>query len=397
SRFEIGQKLDALSETNVARVTHLEEAAARAMGETGLKEAMSYVSPLSAPAARKAAPAPFPLPDTLEVRVGGDRLTFKKLHYEAMIANSPVAERPKNVQELRAMLAARIRRGRAILKAVFTGNGHRYEATPRNAACVTLALHAGTVAKGELNTRGAFSVADPDGYLYRWLDTSKELYLRTATHAAVYHHQNIDGHMNMPRGFDIPEGMGGLMGGMRTFHYFALPKQNGQPRRLYLKCETYGIYRNTISAEEEEASRSPGMQTRLSRWGDTAESINHCLSLATVFARMGKNDGNRKENFPASVRTVLENAQGELRRAGFDIWAERLGKDVDKSGGKTQGGIRQLLNNLADLLNFDSDNQTVLKIASDILEAASAYAGERTGEGSARMGNEVMLEREEVV
>ncbi len=397
SKYGAEQKLDALSESNVASVTHSDEAAARASGGTGLEEARHYVSPLSAPAAGNPAPAPFALPETLEVRIGRDRWTFQKQHYEAMVANAPVAERPRSVEELRARLAARIKLGRTILMAVFSGNGHRYAATPRNAACVTLALHAPTVAKGELNTRGAFSVADPDGYLYRWLDTSKEIYMRTSTHANVFHHQQIDGHMNMPRGFDIPEGMGGLMGGMRTFHYFALPSQNNQPRRLYLKCETYGIYRSTISAKEEEDSRAPGMQTRKSRWGDTAESIKHCMSLATVFSRMGESKGNRKENIPASVRTAMETVQRNLRRAGLGQLADRLAKDVDKAHGKSQGGIRQLMENLGAILDAAPGNRDVGKAASDILDAVGDYIGERTGEGSARMGNEVMLEREEVI
>ncbi len=34
----------------------------------------------------------------------------------------------------------------------------------------------------------------------------------------------VDGHKNMPRGLDIPEGMGGRMGGMRTLHYVTLPE-----------------------------------------------------------------------------------------------------------------------------------------------------------------------------
>ncbi len=391
-------KLDALSEPNVASATHAGEAAARASGGTGLEEAKHYVSPLSAPAAGNAAPAPFVLPERLEVRVGRERLIFQKQHYEAMVANAPPAERPRNADELKAMLAARIKRGRTILKAVFMGNGHRYAATPRNAACVTLAMHAGTVAKGELVTRGAFSVADPDGHLYRWLDSSKELYMRTATHGHAYHHRQVDGHMNMPRGFDIPEGMSGLMGGMRTFHYFALPSGGDwQKRRLYLKCETYGIFRSTISQKEEEASRVPGMQTRKSRWGDTSESIKHCLSLATVFSRMGESAGNRKENFPAVLRTALTAAQNDLRQAGLGELAASLARNVDSAHGKTQGGIRQLLDNLAAILHSHPDNGTVAKVSGDILDAVSEYGMQKSGEGADRMGNEVMLEFNELI
>ena len=191
------RSLDVFSESHVANVTHAAESAARAMGGTGLAEAATYVPP---PLPMWGGPVAFELPQELTVRIGGEHFTFRRQHYEAMLASTPPELRPKSVQELKAVLAARIRRGKSILFSVYSGNGHRYAATPRNVACVTLALHAGTVKKGEYNDRGAFSVADPEGQLYKWLDTSKELYMRTSTHATAYHRQTVDGHMNMPRG-----------------------------------------------------------------------------------------------------------------------------------------------------------------------------------------------------
>ncbi len=128
---------------------------------------------------------------------------------------------------------------------------------------------------------------DPDGYLYQWLDKCKEVYLRTSTHARAYHHKTVDGHMNMPRGIDIPRNMGGLMGGMRTFHYFSLPAENREDRRLFLKCETHGIYNSTISDEEIEKSRVSGMQVRKERSDDKSESLKHCMSLVTSIGRRG--------------------------------------------------------------------------------------------------------------
>ena len=260
-------------------------------------------------------------------------------------------------------------------------------------ACVTLALHAGTVKKGEINERGAFSVVDPDGRLYQWLDTCKELYLRTSTHARAYHHQTVDGHMNMPRGLDIPEGMGGLMGGMRTLHYFSLPETGGHPRRLYLKCETYGIFRSTISKEEEESSRAPGMQTRQMRAGDTSESIKHCMSLATVFTRRGNSAGNRKETTPEVILNAVKDAQLTLRRAGLDEQATMLGQNVK------DGGIRYLVNNLITMLQSVPDNAQAREVADRLMAVIGEYAnsGQRSGDAESRMGNEVMLEPEEIL
>lgn len=384
------------SEKNVASVTHTEEAAARARGEDGLAEARAFGTNANRAANSPAqAPAqPFVLPDTLDVHVGNDTLTFQRQHYEAMLENTPKAERPRSLEELQNILAGRIQRGRDILAAVYAGNGSRYEATTRNVACVTLALHAGTVKKGEINERGAFSVDDPDGRLYQWLDTCKELYLRTSTHARAYHHETVDGHMNMPRGLDIPEGMGGLMGGMRTLHYFALPETGvGQSRRLYLKCETYGIFRSTISKQEEESSRSLGMQTRQMRAGDTSESIKHCMSLATVFTRRGNSAGNRKETTPEVILNAVKDAQSTLRRAGLDEQATTLGQNVK------DGGIRYLVNNLITVLESVPDNEQAREVADSLMHVIGEYAnsGQRSGDAASRMGNEVMLEPEEIL
>ena len=243
----------------------------------------------------------------------------------------------------------------------------------------------------EYNERGSFSVDDPDGRLYQWLDTCKELYLRTSTHAKAYHHEAVDGHMNMARGLDIPEGMGGLMGGMRTLHYFALPETPAHPRRLFLKCETYGIYHNTISKADEEQSRAPGMQTRQVRKGDASESIKHCLSLVTVFTRMGHNEGNRKENTPVAILHAMEAAQRDLRRAGLDNLADMLGRDVKG------GGIRKLLENFTDVLGVAPQNETMNAVTDTIMDAIEAYAANLSGEASRRMGNEVMLDAKDIL
>ena len=393
ARADAEHALDVFSERNVASVTHPEEAAARATGGTGLAEARNATS-IRTQTPTVARPQTFPIPDNFEVRVGNDLLTFRKQHCEAMLANTPEAERPRNIEELKAVLATRIQRGRDIFKAVIQGEGHRYAATPRNVACLTLALHAGTVKKGEYNERGAFSVSDPDGKLYQWLDTCKELYLRTSTHATAYHHEAVDGHMNMPRGLDIPEGMGGLMGGMRTLHYFTLPKAAGQPRRLYLKCETYGIYRSTISKADEEASRVPGMQTQQKRVGDTRESLKHCFSLFTVITRRGPGEGNRKETTPQAILEATVAAQRDLRSAGLGHLADILGMDVKN------GGMRKLMDNLVQITEAAPTDATVRKVIGDIMDAAVGYAEadeRRTGEASNCMGNEVMLEAGEIL
>ncbi|WP_274967884.1 hypothetical protein [Succinimonas amylolytica] len=407
--------MEKFSEKNVSKITHPEEFMARTTGGTGLEEGRVFNREAEAARtevnqARETASNTlgFNIPDNLEVAVNGKTYRFRKEHYTAMIMDTPPADRPRSIAELRNILAARIGRGQEILKAVYSGQGHRYETSLRNAACVTLAFHAATVEKGEYNERGAFSVEDPDGRIYQWLDKCQEVYLRTSTHARAYHHQQVDGHLNMPRGIDIPRSMGGLMGGMRTFHYFTVPATENEPRRLYLKCETHGIYNSTISDKEVEDSRVSGMQVRKERSGDKSESFLHCLSLVTSITRHGPGEGNRKEDFPASVKTTMERAQKQLRERGFPDYAARLSANVS---GKDNGGIRMLLENLGkitgDAMNRnDRTAMAELELITVSLESAiQDYVSEvnaagvqfRSGASTARLGNEVILNVNEVV
>lgn len=399
------QFFEAFSEKNVAKETHPEEAENRRFGGDGLLEAKVYTSPLinNTPAQTSSRP-PFEIPANLSVSVGDTNVIFVKSQYEQMVLETPDALRPKNVEELKALIKARVEKGREILKDVLAGNGFRHKATTRNVASLTLALHAATLNKKEFNERGAFSISDPDGRLYQWMDTCKEVYTRTSTHAKQYHHDTVDGHMNMPRGLDIPTGVGGLMGGMKTLHYFALPAVNGQPRRLYLKTETHGIYNSTISKEEDQKSRSPGMQCRGKRSTDMKESLLHCGSLATVFTRKGDNPGNRKEDFPSSVRQAMNNAVTALNKAGFNAEAKKLVVGNESSMfTKNNGGIRQLLQNMTEIMQIsrnEEDQVKIQKIMNEVLQAVDAYAEEtaeggnlkRSGNIAARIGNEVMLD-----
>ncbi|MBQ9274414.1 MAG: hypothetical protein IJ228_06320 [Succinivibrio sp.] len=386
------------SEQNVAKLTHPEEAAARATGGDGIAEGKLFAKTQNTAAVPQGnAPAPFDLPEVLTVRVGQDEIPLRKAQIAPMLEGIPQSQRPAGIEELKAILASRIQRGRDIIAAALNGQGHRYEASLRNVACVTLAMHAATLHKGEYNERGSFSVEDPQGLLYQWLDGCKEIYLRTSTHARPYHDMQVDGHKNIARGIDIPEGgLGGLLGGMRTLHYFTLPEAPGLPRRLFLKCETYGIFHNTISSKDQEDGRAPGMQTRLSRSGDTAESVKHCLSLLTVITRMGNTEGNRKENIPESVRNSMRRAQNELKYAGFPALADTLVKGMTAS---STGGIRMLLLNLVQVFEGAPENETVHNIGialfNDLAEFAAQY-GDSDLNRMSRMGKEVMLTAEEM-
>lgn len=334
-----------LSEKNVMRITHPEESVARESGHDGILEAKNYKSPLvEAPLVNNQKGLNFNIPETLDVMLKGKKVTLRKQHYEAMLKETPLALQPKTINELKAILTARIEKGNKVIQDVLAGKGYQHKTTPRNAANLVLALHAIALTKGEYLERGAFSVADPEGRLYQWLNNSKDIYFRTSTHATAYHHNYIDGHMNMPRGFDIPAGMSGLFGDMKTFQFFAIPELDRppQPRRLYLKPETHGIYHSTIKEHEIEESRTPGMQTRPTVDGDWKESILHFGSLLTSISRGGEANGNRKETMPKTVLDAVKNAKRDLDAAGLTEYGEQLVKNVTNKN----GGIRQLINNI---------------------------------------------------
>ncbi len=387
------------AEEKIQNATHPDEAAARQMGEDGVNAAKGYVSPLSAVPQQNSGGPGFAIPDSITVRVGNSDVVFNKAQFESMIKDCPPSERPNSIDEFKSILEARINKGREIMKDVLAGHGYRHQCTPRNAACLTLAFHAATNNKNELNERGSFSVEDPNGRLYQWLDTCKEIYMRTSTHAKFYHHMTVDGHMNMPRGLDIPTGMGGLMNGMKTFHYFTLPQMNDQPRRLFLKTETHGIIHSTISKTEAEDSRTMGMQTRTTKSGDLKESILHCASLMTVFTRLGDSIGNRKENMPKSVLDAVSDSVKQLLRLGKQAEAQKLKEGVDSGN----GGIRKLLDNLVVISNSNFGEPFMPGIVNGILKVIQEYADEqdsegnkkRSGEASNRIGNEVMLDNKD--
>ena len=132
-------------------------------------------------------------PDKLDVTVGGRTVTFEKWHYEGLVAAMPEAERPRGLagraqlaDMIRNTLANRIENGLKILQEVRAGMGFRHAASAANVADLTLALHAIGLSNGDKLPDGSFSVADPDGNLARWLDTSEDVYLRKSTHLETY-------------------------------------------------------------------------------------------------------------------------------------------------------------------------------------------------------------------
>ena len=394
----------ALSEENVVKLTHPEEHMAMAQGEDRLKIAKTYVPPAPAPRTDGKPLESADLPATLDISLRGSKITLRKGHFEAMVMNTPEAERPRSISELRRFLSARAARGNSILRALYEGKINRFEPSRENISALTVAIHAAALKKGEYIYRGAFSISDPNGNIARWLDTAPGLYQRTSTHAKPYQSLQVDGHLNMPRGYDVAPGMKGLLNGMRTFHYFSIPdndhmndvdKGSGPNRRLYLKCETFGVFVNTIHVKfsKKSDSRTEQMKTRGYEFGDICESIAHGASLFGSKFTSKNAAGIRKENLPGQVESKIKDLEKKLRAAGFGDFANTAFKGVLDGG-----GVRRLIENLNNaLVNLqDEDVFRALAPVNETLREIRDVFENLNGEIENRMGNEVLVEPNDI-
>ena len=338
-------------------------------------------------------------PDKIEIEVRGRTVTFDKGYYERMVEAMPAAERPRGFNGraeladiLRATLSARIENGLRIFHDVRAGRGELHQASLVNVADLTLALHAIALLNGDGFKRGAFSVADSDGRLARWLDTCDELYLRRSTHLESYQNMTVDGHRNILRGIDVPEGRNGLLAGMKTVHYGTIPDMNsatgdgcGPGRRLFLKCETHGIYINPFF--RTAAGMSPGMRQRGLRLSDFPESKKHSLSFYGSRGRDPMAGGARKEEITPGVKAALYRADAELKAAGSNNLSRILSAEKSE-----KGGVMMTIDNARKALASDPDNQMMHRLFNDIVQAARDDMGDKHGDASVRLGNEAMIE-----
>ena len=393
----------AFSEENVQKLTHPEEYAARKGGDDPLKVARDFKP---APYVKTTDPRPRltadQLPDMLDVEVDGVTVQYPKVHYEQLATTVSTISRPRTVEQLKAFLEARVRRGLEILGAVRDGDVNRFEPSRDNLIALTHALHHLALRQGQYMYRGAFSIADPDGNLARWLDGSPDLYARASTHATPYHSMTVDGHRNEARGWDAKaDGMAGLLNGMRTFHYFTIPDTDhlqdaggsGPRRRLYLKCETYGVFVNKISGENAKASLTGDMKPREYKFGDLFESIEHGMSLFASRYTAKERPGIHKENLLERQKAVIAEAERKLVGAGLNRISERM-----LANGVLDGaGIRMLVDNLAEIYDKhmpedEAQRLRAAEILDDLLADLDEISVHMSGPAMQRIGNEIMID-----
>ena len=397
------------NEEQVQQLTHTAEYTARKNGLDGLKEAQTY-KPVPYPPANDPRPLMTveSLPEQIDFEVDGLVYRFPKIHYQDLITKHPTVDCPRNVDELRALLSAQVKLGREVLGALMSGRPKLFEPTNQNIVALTYALHATALKKGEFMYRGSFSIEDRNGEIARWLDKANDLYIRTSTHAKPYQSARVDGHLNMPRGYDVPTGAGGLLNGMRTFHFFTIPDEdglknggngNGPRRRLFLKCETFGIFCSTAHLRifSKPASVAEGMKTRGYRFGDILESIFHGSSLFASLFTPKEAPGIRKENLTKVQKEAIQWAQNKLRTK-YPQLAERL-----TAGNVLDGaGINRMIDNMAWILDHMPEDEDERAWITDVLDYMFApleknFGNEQFGDVGNRIGNEIMIDEKDIL
>ena len=404
----------AFSEKNVQKLTHPDEYVARLNGGDGLKEAKTWKpAPYKAPGADpRPLLDPAQIPDQLDVPIeyGGREIVVQipKVHVQDLVVTRSHVHRPRTVGELRHFVAMQIKRGNEVLGALQSGKTHLFEPTRENIVALTWAIHAAALRKGEFMYRGSFTIEDKDGNVARWLDRASDVYLRTSTHAKPYQGMKVDGHLNMPRGYDVPSGAGGLFNGMRTFHYFTIPDTDsiknggdgsGPRRRLFLKCETFGIFASTAHLHpfNKADAKSEGMKTRGYRPGDIIESIQHGASLFKSFFTPKEAHGIRKENLTSAQKTAILAAKNKLENLGLGGQSEMLVAKKVLDG----GGIKTLMDNVAYILDKmmpenEEQRTNLMEVFDNLFDDFAAATAAAGGDLANRIGNEIMIDAKDL-
>ena len=152
------------------------------------------------------------------------------------------------------------------------------------------------------------------------------------------------------------------------------------------------MFSNTISKENAKASFTPDMKERKKITGDTLESILHGLSLFKSKFTPKEMPGIHKEDLLEAQGKIIDEAERRLVGAGFHRISERLLANGVRDG----AGIRQLIDNLADISeNYmpedEAQRTAVAGILDDLMNGLAETTQNMQGSISQRLGNEIMI------
>ncbi|MBO4318042.1 MAG: hypothetical protein J5855_07195 [Mailhella sp.] len=326
---------------------------------------------------------------------GGGTVDFDGKSLESMINALPRGQRAGAIANLSQTLSHRIANGKAMYDNAMAGNAaHPSE---DDVADMMLYFKAKAMAQGHQYAEGAYSIEDPQGNLARFLDSCPGRYQRSSTHIDELQRASVDGHLNTHRGIDFNPGHG-MPHGHETVLFGTIPQFGNEPRRLFLKTETYGARISTLSAGDRARGTPAQMQAdRPIRLRDAGKAISHLGSL--ISSKFASQSGTKKERIPDAVKNGYQ--------AIMDGWKSRGKNDpiygiLSQNGPLSHGGgIRVMLANLDQAMQHVRQNPDADGAAADLQrlmqEKATLFSLIPDQKHmSGRIGNEVMFQTAEL-
>lgn len=331
----------------------------------------------------------FTLPPTVTVTMpDGGTIDYPSERLTDMIKTLPKAQRAGFANDIGQFLSDRINNGHDLLNSVCNGVAQRGPDTPA-IADILLFLEAKAVQSGHGFTEGAFSVEDPTGLLYQWLDSCPERYQRSSSHLGHQTRMQVDGHLNTHRGIDIAPGHEGLTSGKNTLLFGAIPADArlATGRRIFLKMESHGCRLNTLSRSDRVRGAADNANPdRPVRASDFGSMLGHGISFLNTRGK-GSAPGSRKERIPDRIAAAYENILSKTDPRSLLGMALRMGDPLDKGA-----GIRVMMDNI---------QRNHADLQGELAEAVATFlhevnAMEDTSHLDVRIGNEVIFDIQEL-
>ncbi len=208
--------------------------------------------------------------------IGEARYSAKEL--KSFINTLPRLERQAARENLVAHLTARIARGSEIANSVLNGSRDNVNPSLQDVSDLMLFLDAKAHATGNGFSEGAYSIEDPMGKLYQFLDRCPEKYQRASSHLQAEQNSQVDGHLNTHRGIDIPLGTNGLPNGKKTILFAGIPEKGDVLRHIFIKPESHGCRLGSPSAQLHRAGATNFPDRPVRFFSDLKNTIGHGLS-----------------------------------------------------------------------------------------------------------------------
>ncbi len=349
----------------------------------------------------KAIKGDYGLPPSTTVNVNGKEITYQRSELKSMISALPRLERQEARENLAATLQARVLRGEGIAQSVLAGNPPDGNCTEQDAADIMLFLDAKSrLSTGTSFENGSFSIEDPEGRLYEYLDFSDDKYLRSSSHLNSQQEGLVENsspfirdHRNTHRGIDFKQGPNtGLPNGLQTVLFAAIPKDEelGTSRRIFMKPETFGCRLNTLGARERFAGATTAERPTRG-FSDLKQAIGHAGSFINANTTAAA-ASSRKERVPTAILEAFENLHNNM---AFSVNQGDLIKDEPLDNAQ---GIRRMIDNLTTIatkLPAQEEKHQAITAIYEFIDVVAANIHEINGM-NVRIGNEVVLSLEDV-